>query len=210
MPIPRAFIVPAGDEGGPLTNGGNHDGTNDLGDEDIWTFTANTKDNIVLRCGQLSGAGPNGYYPFIRLYGPNGALLDSDFNASDAFIAYQTTNSGTFTVLVDSAYPGDTGTYRLRFMHMPGAFVVPAGDEGGSLTNGANHDGVIELGDEDIWRFTACRGDNILLHCAELSTNATFYPWIRLYGPNGAFLASGQDNFNALISYRTTNSGTFT
>src|SRR5207244_2865530 len=139
MQIPGAFIVPAGDEGGALTNGGNHDGVIGLGDEDIWTFSANAKDNIVLRCGQMSGTAY--FYPWLRLYGPDGALLDSVTDASDAYLAYQPTNSGTFTVLVgDYAlgnYEGNTGTYRLRFMKIPGAFIVPAGDEGGSLTNGA-------------------------------------------------------------------------
>src|SRR5205823_2375863 len=132
------------------------------------------------------------YYPFIRLYGPDGALLVSDFDASDAYISYRTTNSGTFTVLVGSAYQGDTGSYRLRFMHIPGAFVVPSGDEGGSLTNGANHDGVTDLGDEDIWSFTANAKDSIVLRCGHLSAarSRAYYPFIRLYGPDGALLVS--------------------
>src|SRR5947208_509737 len=156
MSTPGAFIVPAGDEGGSLTNGANHDGVIDLGDEDIWTFTASAKDNIRLRCGQLSGTA--NFAPWIRLYGPDGALLDSVYNASDAYLAYQPTNSVPFTVLVDDyicGYFGNTDIYPLPTRRSSDLFIVPAGDEGGSLTNGANHDGVIDLGDEDIWTFTA-------------------------------------------------------
>ena len=40
--FPEAFVVPSGDQGGPLTNGGNHAGTNTLGDLDMWSFTAST------------------------------------------------------------------------------------------------------------------------------------------------------------------------
>ena len=36
---PGAFVIPNGDDGGPLTNGGNHDGTIGLGDLDLWSFT---------------------------------------------------------------------------------------------------------------------------------------------------------------------------
>jgi hypothetical protein len=34
-----------------MTNGGNYPGTNSLGDLDLWSFTANAGDNIVLRLG---------------------------------------------------------------------------------------------------------------------------------------------------------------
>ena len=47
--LPEAFIVPAGDEGGPMTSGGDYAGTNSLGDLDLWWFTAKTGDNLVLR-----------------------------------------------------------------------------------------------------------------------------------------------------------------
>ena len=208
MQIPGAFIVPPGDEGGAMTSGGNHDGTNDLGDEDIWTFTANTGDNLVLRCGETSGVGS--YAPWIRLYGPTGALLSQNNNATDAYLAYQATNSGTFTVLIGSANAGYTGTYRLRLMRMPGAFSTPPGDEGGALSNGGNHDGVTDIGDEDPWTFTANAGENVILRCGELSGTASYTPWLRLYGPNGALLAQDNDATDARLAYQTTNSGTFT
>ena len=51
--FPEAFIVPAGDEGGPMTNGGNYAGTITLGDLDLWSLTATAGDNIVLRLGTV-------------------------------------------------------------------------------------------------------------------------------------------------------------
>ena len=69
--IPEAFIVPAGDEGGPLTNGGNSTGTITLGDLDMWSFTANKGDSINLRLGTTNFDGK------LQLYGPDGALLDT-------------------------------------------------------------------------------------------------------------------------------------
>ena len=68
-----------------LTNGGNHDGTIVLNGTNTYTFTANTGDSIVLRCGELTGIAS--FAPWIHLYGPTSALLASDFNASDALIS---------------------------------------------------------------------------------------------------------------------------
>ena len=49
--FPEPFIVPPGEQGGPMTNGGNYSGTLNLGGLNMWSFTANTGDNVVLRLG---------------------------------------------------------------------------------------------------------------------------------------------------------------
>src|ERR1019366_5866741 len=96
--MPEPFIVPAGDEGGPMTNGGNYAGTITLGDLDLWTFTANTGDSIHLRLGTTS------FYGTLRLFGPNGAVVSTALTEStDQAIDYTATNSVTFTVLSESA-----------------------------------------------------------------------------------------------------------
>ena len=78
-----------------MTNGGSYPGTISLGDLDMWSFTANTGDNIVLRLGTV------GFYGNLSLYGPNGALLKTAASGYDAELAYTATNSGTFTALVE-------------------------------------------------------------------------------------------------------------
>ncbi len=91
-------------------------------------------------------------------------MSGTDDGYTDAYIDnYTATNSGTFTVLVSSYNTEGTGTYALHLAQIPEAFIVPAGDEGGTLTNGANATGTISLGDIDIWSFTANKGDNINL-----------------------------------------------
>ena len=202
--IPEPFIVPAGDEGGPMTNGGNYDGTNTLGDLDMFTFTANTGDCINLRLGTTNFIGN------LKLYGPNGALLDDvgAYPNKDDLIADTATNSGTFTVLVSDGYGGGTGTYELHLAQIPEPFIVTAGDEGGAMINGGNYTGTITLGDLDMYAGTACKGDVINL---ELKTT-NFIGNIQLFGPNGALL----DNVGAfpskddVITYTATNCGTFT
>src|SRR5262245_7176672 len=190
-----------------LSNGANHDGTIVPNGTNIWTLTANAGDSIVLRCGELSGTATFG--PMIQLYGPSGALLSSSSHASDAYLAYRTTNGGTFNVTVSSAVAGQTGTYRLRFMQIPGAFIIPPGDEGGPLINGGTHEGTNSLGDEDIWTFVANAGDNIVLQGGIVSGTPSYSPWLRLFGPDGVPQVSTSGGLGGMIEYQPTNSGTF-
>src|SRR5438067_1081040 len=127
------------------------------------------------------------------------------------------TNSGTFTVLVSDSYNfgfGGTGTYRLYFAQFPGTFVVPPGDEGGALASGSNYDGTIQLGDLDLWSFTANAGDRVVVRIGALTTTNTFNPWLRIYGPNGVLVAdSGINNGGDTVeelALTATNRGTFT
>ncbi len=198
--FPEPFIVPASDEGGPMTNGGNHAGTISLGDLDLWSFTANAGDNIVLRLGTT------GFDGDLNLYGPNGALLKTAASGVDAELDYTATNSGTFTALVRSYSSGGTGTYVLHLAQFPEPFIVPASDEGGPMTNGGNHAGTISLGDLDLWSFTANAGDNIVLRLGTTGFDGD----LNLYGPNGALLKTVASGVDAELDYTATNSGTFT
>src|ERR1035437_1991244 len=121
-----------------LSSGGNYDGTILLGQTNTWTFSANVGDRIVLRGAALTNT--NNFEPWLRIYNPAGVLIaDSGVNGTVSVeeLALTATNSGTFTVLMTDINYGDfigTGTYRLYVAHLPGALVVPSGDEGGSLT----------------------------------------------------------------------------
>jgi hypothetical protein len=77
-----------------------------LGDLDIWAFTACSGDyvNLLLNTTNFTGN--------LGLYGPTGALLKTAVGTA-ASLAYATTNSGRFMVLVQSAGSSGTGPYRL-------------------------------------------------------------------------------------------------
>jgi hypothetical protein len=131
-------------------------------------------------------------------------------------LAITATNSGTYIVLVsDTTYGGNggSGAYQLSFAQPRGPFIVPAGDEGGSLTNGVDVLGTIQPGDLDLFRFTACRGDLVMLRMDALTQTNYFNPWIRLYNPGGILVAdSGSGSFaaTATIALIVTNAGAFT
>src|SRR5262245_16437154 len=207
---PGAFVVPPGDEGGPMTNGANHAGAIFLGDLDMWTFTANQGDAISLSIGVVDTNAT--LRPFIRLRNPNGVEVASDANVLLAQINITAAQTGTYTVLVASgaAVPQGIGSYILTLAQTPASFIVPPGDEGGPMTNGANHAGQITLGDLDQWTFTANQGDSISLSIGVVDPNATLRPFIRLRNPNGVEVGSAASTLLAQINVTAATAGTYT
>jgi hypothetical protein len=206
---PGTFVVPADDEGGPMTNGANHAGKIHRGDLDQWSFSAAKDDAITLKIGEVLGAVDPGFDPWIRLRGPDGATLESVTGPLVAEIDVKAPLTGTYTVVVASyTVATGIGEYLLTLAHSPGTFVVPADDEGGPMTNGANHAGKIHRGDLDQWTFTATKDDAISLSIGQTGAAvAGFNPWIRLHGPDGAALglilgpvASAQINVTAPLT----------
>jgi hypothetical protein len=208
---PGAVYVAPGDEGGPMTNGVTHTGTIDAGDLDVWTVTANSGDALIVRMGEVTDTSGN-FTPWVRIYSPTGALLDSGFAAQVGEVAVTATNSGTFMVVVGDANGAlsGTGTYRLTLAKTGDPVVVSAGDQGGPMTNGVTHTGTILTGDLDLWTFSANSGDSLVVRVGEIvDASGNFEPWIRLYSPLGKLLGSAFGPLAAEIAVTATNSGTF-
>ena len=214
--MPAGFFVAADDEGGQLVNGANHPGRIELGDLDLWSFTAAQNDSIVMAIGEvLESEIDPGFFPWIRLYGPDGALLATSAGDLAAYLTATAPLSGVYTVLVGTFDSGNdaTGDYLLRLAKVPGNFFVAGDDQGGAMTPGANHAGQIDVGDLDLWTFTAAQNESIVLSIGEVLTSEVdpgFFPWIRLYGPNGALIGSSAGNWAGSIAATAPLSGTYT
>jgi hypothetical protein len=213
---PGAFVVPAGDEGGPLINGENHAGRIHLGDLDQWTFVAAQGDAISLSIGEVfEGEVDPGLVPWIRLRSPTGELLDSEAGALVAQIDIPSAPlAGLYTVVVSTFDNSNdaTGLYRLTLARTPGSFVVPVGDEGGALVNGVATPGVIHLGDIDQWTFTASQGSTLTVSISEVVQvpDPGLVPWIRLRGPTGVLLDSESGALAAQINVNAPVTGLYT
>jgi hypothetical protein len=207
---PGTFVVPGGDEGGAVTNGANHPGAIALGDLDMWTFSATAGDSISV---SIAESGVNSaMWPWIRLIGPGGALVGSDFSDLVAQIHVTAGTTGTYTLIVGTNDSGRdaTGNYVLTSANTPGAFVVSPGDEGGALPQGVGQPGTIALGDMDSWTFTATVGTPISLSIVESGANTPFWPWIRLRSPSGAQVGSNFGDLSAQINVNAPVTGTYT
>ena len=193
---PGDFATAADDEGGVLANGVAQIARLPLGDLDLWKFTANAGDGLVLRVGSTN------FTPWLRLYGPDGALVgeaaNGNANGRDDFLTLSATQAGTYLLVASAKYGNQAGSYGVHLARLPAEFVVSPGDEGGELPNGVAQVAQLPLGDLDLWRFTASAGDALFLRAG--STN--FTPWLRLYGPSGELVtevaagnANARDNF---------------
>ncbi|MBI3849791.1 MAG: hypothetical protein HY298_05805 [Verrucomicrobia bacterium] len=135
------------------------------GETNTWTFLATNGEQIVLRWAQLSATNGSGY---MRVYAPDGTLLYTPGLAGGVReYAFTAATNGTFTVRVTYG-PTGTGTYQFHFVKLPGAFIIPPGDDGGELSgSGGATNGVIgELGDLDLWTFSATNEERIVLRLA--------------------------------------------
>jgi hypothetical protein len=179
-------LVSQGDEGGPLTNGFMHTGVIDVGDLDVWTVDALVGERIIARVGETVPGSP--LTPQIRIYGPGGGTaLDAQQSVIGAEVEVTAPAAGTYLVVIgdfSSAY-GGSGGYRLTLVKTGSPVVVAQGDEGGPLTNGVKHTGVIDVGDLDVWTVDAVVGERILVRVGELTPGSPLTPELRIYGPNG-------------------------
>jgi hypothetical protein len=204
------LVITPGDPGGPLSNGSTYQAGIPIGGLDAWSFTATAGETFVVRAGETSST--NNFAPWVRLYGPNGALLGSSFGTGFGEVTLQATNSGTFLVVVgNNPYYNDSadGTYVLTLAETGSPLMITPGYQGGSLTGANGYNGNITVGAIEPWTFTICAGDYIVVRAAVLSSTNNFDCWVRLYGPNGALLGSDAGTTFGEVALQATNSGTF-
>lgn len=202
-----AVTVRDGDEGGELRNGELRRGILPNGDLDVYRFSASAGDRLIARVGEAASA-PD-IRPRLRLYGPNGELLANEAGFEEAEITATATNSGAFLLIVSAGLAGGNGGYALSLARTAGEVVVSEGDEGGPILNGQLAGGNLVFGDLDLWNFTARSGDRIIVRAGENQLIRDIRPRVRLYGPDGALLASDQAFDDAEITATAPTSGSF-
>src|SRR5205814_601636 len=72
------------------------------------------------------------------------------------------------------------------------------------------YNGTLGVRDLDLWSFTACLGDNLVLRMDEATNGSPLTPWIRLYGRDGTLLNTVAGAGTAQISRTAPASGNYT
>lgn len=106
--IGAPFSVSPNDEGGPMISGLTNFGTIPTGDMDLWTFNALAGNRLILQLTKLSGG--TSFNPEMRLYGPNGVLLNTVWQNTTVQIDRIIPTSGNYTLLVGETLQDLTGT----------------------------------------------------------------------------------------------------
>jgi len=176
------------------------------GDFDLYTFNATAGERVVLSLAEVTPA----YEPFMALYGPGGALIDSAQGNFAAFLEAAVPSTGTYTVLTLEYGNDEAGDYRLHFMRMPhaGPDVDPFDGDGATLVSNTTTAASMDaLGDLDLYSFQATAGERIILSLGEVTP--AYEPYMELYGPGGALLDTKFGNFSALIEVVAPSTGTY-
>jgi hypothetical protein len=110
---PGIFMVPEADEGGNLQNGESRSGSIELGDLDMWRVIAVAGMEIQFRVQSTS------FTPWIRLYGPVGALVgegkaNGGQSIREAVLNVRANNDGSYIAIIGASLPGQTGAYDLN------------------------------------------------------------------------------------------------
>lgn len=145
------------------------------GDSDVWTFYAEEGVDIVASLTASNGSALN---PYMRLYGPNGALLDSANGTTSASVSGTAPSTGTYYV-VGQDFQSDTGgaaTY---------TYSLSSGDGAGPIV-----DGILTInGTSGADRITLTRSSDDLI--VDINGSSTAYATaefnvINLYSGDGA------------------------
>ena len=108
-------VLGPNDSGGAMTNGTMLTGNVSVGGMELWNFPATAGQSLVVRMGELVSG--SSLTPYLRIFGPDGALLNQyGSSPAAAEAATRATNSGMFTIVaadVSSFYTG-SGGYRIK------------------------------------------------------------------------------------------------
>ena len=198
--------------GGALTNGFTYQGNLLAGQLSVWNFDASAGESIVVGMGDTVVNSLASLNPYVRLYGPDGALLSAQFGRYAAQVSFRATNSGTFTVVgsnADEQFNGGYGSNQVTLAKTGSSIIVAPGNPGGPMTGARTNSGAMAAGVLHIWKLTACLGDAIVLEMDRI-TPSSLYPQLRLYGPDGALLTRVSGIPSAMISLSAPACGPFT
>jgi hypothetical protein len=210
--LPHAGTTPNpfdGDGGALVSNTTTAAAMDAGGDLDLYTLQATAGERIILSLGEVTPA----YEPFIELYGPGGAVLDTKQGNIAAVIDLVAPSTGTYNVLVAEFGDDEAGDYHLHYAKMPhvGPVVDPFDGDGAVLAGSGTTSGTIQgPGDFDLYSIPAVAGEILSMSVTESAATPAYEPYVELYGPGGTLIQSAQGNVSAAIQNTAATTGTYT
>jgi hypothetical protein len=201
---------------GPYTGGGDSDGgamasadvktgtTSGVDDADVFTFTGNIGDRILIDAVETGGANYNTY---MSLYPPGGGapIIQTTANRQEAQLGV----SGAWKLVIEDNNDDTPGSYALSILNITSGPVTNGGDpDGGPIVSNEIKNGQMQQGiDMDAFTFAGNGGDRVLF--TGLATGGTLNTTMTLYPPNGGgalTYTSGGDRMEFGLPY----AGTYT
>ncbi len=156
------------------------------------------------------------FYPWVRIKYPNGTVVTNNYSSypgTRALTVGTLSQSGPYTVTVQnfygSSYPTETWPFTLNLSQGTGAFVVPDGATGGSLTTGQSESGAIYGVTMAQWSYPVASGDHITLTVTDTNLDPNFNPYIVVSKPDGTYQAGTYGGTSASETFTATQTGNY-
>ncbi len=164
-----------------------------VGEEDTYTFSGSTNDQLKFRMLRTSGA----FLPEIRTYDPNNVIVNACSRYSlGVLVSFNCslTSSGTYTVRIRDLNNTSTGTYQAYVQRLNGVGAASAVSFGQVVTG--TLDTPIE---SDTYSFSASVNDKLSLRLVRSA--GTFLPQIRVYDYAGNLVSMcSKYSYDELVS----------
>lgn len=170
-------------------------------------FNGTAGDSMTIRMSAVSSS----LDPFLELYSPQGGKLASDDDSGGGYnslITYRLPSDGWYTIAA-GAYSG-SGSFSLTVSR--GSTGGSSGGSGGAIQlPGQVRSQVANSGQR--YRYTFSVGSPRTVTITMMKTSGNLDPYLELFGPNGALVASDDDsagNYNSQIVRQLNGNSTYT
>lgn len=166
---------------------------------DAFTFTAQHNDTILIATSRVSG----GLWQGIRLYDPDGHLLNEESSSVHAENVYTLPRDGTYLVLFADGFNGTfTGDYNLYIQRLNNPSQTTTISFGQTLSGA-----ITQPAEMDTFTFSTEASTQVIIRMTRL--DGGLWQGIRLYDADGKFLTEESGPTQAEITY-TLPSGDYT
>lgn len=165
-----------------------------------FTFQAVGSERVIISLSNVSGD----IWPEVRLYDPDGILLDTQGDPVHSEIEFDVPREGNYTLLIGDGFRGTyTGSYSLFLQRLD----QPVGSV--PISYGQTLNGSVNFAAEmEAFTLDALGGDRILIGVTNVSGD--IWPQIRLYDPDGLPLLTKEGPIHSEIEFNITMDGTYT
>jgi uncharacterized protein YdeI (BOF family) len=176
--------------------------------ENMWTFSGNEGDRVLITVSELSG----NIEPQIFLYSPSGELeVSAELNSLSQTLDHQLNESGLYTIIINDRNLDEEGQYALALVKLPGAVTSAADPDGGPIESAETLTGNLTLqADTDVFQFNGESGERVVITVSELSGNVE--PQVFLYPPDSGELevSAELNSLSQTLDHQLNESGLYT
>lgn len=158
---------------------------------DVFTFTANAEDTILVRASRASES----VWPGIRVFDPNGNLLREVSSSVTAEIgSLRLPIGGTYSIHIFDSFNGTlTGQYCAYLQRLDGP-----GNALNISFSETQYNTIDNPAEMEAYTFEAEAGDKVLVSSSRGNTGS-IWPGVRVYSPSGVLLREATDSRTAEI-----------